>query len=142
MPRRKPLPVDNAKVFERIQQVTGVKNANQLSKYLGIKPAAVHEGLHGQIPEAWLYKIAALERVRVEYLRNGTGVVEPVLEFPMRAFLEAMQRKGPATAETLAFLLRCVDLIHAEGDEVREFLNAQVDFFERRRRPTEPQGDG
>ena len=55
MPKRPQLPTENAAIFERIQQVTGVKNGNQLAKYLGINAASVHAGLHGHIPDAWLY---------------------------------------------------------------------------------------
>jgi hypothetical protein len=130
---RKPLPPANEAIFSRIKQVTGVKNGNQLAKYLGIKPASVHAGLHGHIPEHWLYQIAALEHCRVEYLRSGTGLVRDDTGTPVVEFLQGMQPTFRNwIQEDWELLVQLTELLGEGSPEMRTLLRSLFAHLGRR----------
>ena len=127
MQRRHRWSVQNEAIFERIQQVTGVKNPNQLAKYLHMTAQAVHDGLRGEVPERWFYQIAAMEQCRVDWLRTGDGPpFATESDSDLLSFLRAMREVLPhLDAQEREILLRCAELMGQGGPEIREFLSQQ-----------------
>jgi hypothetical protein len=143
MRQRSPFPPENQAIFERIKAVTGVQNPNQLAKYLKITSGSVYLGLRGEIPENWLYRIAAMERCQVNWLKTGMGLMSdaeeniPRLEF-MRHMSDVLPRMD---AEEHQLLLRCAELLGESGRDVREFLATQFSILVERERLMRPRDE-
>ncbi|MEW6544670.1 MAG: helix-turn-helix domain-containing protein [Nitrospirota bacterium] len=130
-------------IVERLLAALGVKTQAQLATKLEIRPQSVISAItRGEIPEAWLYRVAYLTGRSVEWLRTGKGEVwrEGVIaEVPPRAYggkgesaalrriLEAWEELD---ADAQATVERCVQALRLGDREIRDHLTAQMKLIE------------
>lgn len=117
----------------------GVLTQAQLAAGLEIRPQSIISAVsRGEIPEAWLYRVAYQTGRKIEWLRTGKGPIwreEVIAEAPapsygkgsgasaVRRVLEAWQELGP---EEQAAVERCAALLGLEDRDIRAHLINQL----------------
>jgi hypothetical protein len=128
-------------ILNRLMRSVLVETRGELADALEIKQQSINSALdRGDIPEAWLYKVAYRTRRNVEWLRTGLGPefqdeaaaegAEYGRSATVKFLTEAMEHMDEAEQEALK---RCVALLAGKGipREVREHLMQQLELLER-----------
>ena len=129
-----PKPTD---IVDRLQTAAGLQNRRELSSYLEIAPQSLANAIaRGQIPEAWIYKVAYKTGRRVEYLLRGERpefrdeVAEQAANYTRSPVLpqiaEALEEMDQAERETL---LLCADALRRGDDQVKHHLIGQLQII-------------
>jgi hypothetical protein len=130
-------------IVQRLIAALGVETQAQLASRLEIRPQSIVSAItRGEIPVAWLYRVAYLTDRSVEWLRTGKGESwrEGVIaETPP----EAYGRKGQSAvlrrileiweeldAEEQVTVERCVQALRSGDREIRDHLVAQMKLIE------------
>lgn len=151
---------DPREIVERLIEALGLKTQAQLAGSLDIRPQSIVSAVNrGEIPDAWLYRVAYRTGRSVEWLRTGRGSVwrgAHVAEAPAPIYGDkrpsAMSRSMIETwakldAEEQAVVQRCADIVRHADRAVREHLLAQLKLIDEmaqarramRARPKRPQ---
>lgn len=125
-------------VIERLIAALNLRTQAQLAARLGIRPQSIISAIRrGEIPGAWLYRVAYLSGRRVEWLRNGKGPIWHelmVAEAPARPYGAALHRVLAAweglDAEGQATVERCAELLRLEHRDIRAHLIRQLKLIE------------
>ena len=150
-------------IIERLIVSLDIKTQAQLAASLEIKPQSIISAVsRGEVPDAWLYRVAYLTQRNVDWLRTGKGpmwhghvtaeTMSPLYgegkghAVPLRRLLEAWE---DFNAEERVTVARCADALRIGDREIREHLMTQLKMIEetihtrqakraRRRRPLTP----
>lgn len=125
-------------VIERLIAALNLRTQAQLAARLGIRPQSIISAVRrGEIPEAWLYRVAYLSGRRVEWLRTGKGPIWHelvVAEAAARPYGAALQRVLAAwdglDAEGQTTVERCTALLRLEHPDIRAHLIRQLKLIE------------
>lgn len=130
-------------IIERLIAALDLKTQAQLAASLEIRPQSIVSALNrGEIPEAWLYRVAYRTGRSIEWLRTGKGAARHgalVAEAPAPVYgdkkqSEMLQRVIQAwdhmDADAQAMLLRCAEILHGADGDLREHLIAQVKLID------------
>jgi hypothetical protein len=139
-------------IVERLIAALGVETQAQLATQLEIRPQSVVSAVtRGEIPAAWLYRVAYLTGRSVEWLRTGKGETwraGVIAETPPQAYggkgQSAVLRRilevwEELDAEAQVTVERCVQALRSGDREVRDHLVTQMKLIEetvRQRRAT------
>lgn len=138
------MPSEARDIIERLLTALDLKTQTQLAAALEIRPQSIVSAINrGEIPEAWLYRVAYLTGRNVEWLRTGRGPAwrenvvgegaTPLygsgrpLSPSLRRVLDAWD---DLDSEEQAALRRCVDALHGGDRDIREHLMAQLKLIE------------
>ena len=130
-------------IVERLIVALGVETQAQLAARLDIRPQSIVSAItRGEIPVAWLYRVAYLTGRSVEWLRTGKGEgwrEGVIAETPpgayggkgqsamLRRILEAWEELD---AEAQATVERCVQALRSGDREIRDHLVAQMKLIQ------------
>lgn len=131
-------------IIERLLGALDLKTQAQLAASLEIKPQSIISAMsRGEIPDAWLYRVAYLTKRKVDWLRTGRGPVwhgnvtaeaTPALygggkghSAPLRRVLEAWEELDSEERVTVE---RCAEALRIGDREIREHLIAQLKLIE------------
>jgi hypothetical protein len=131
-------------IIDRLLVALDCKTQAQLAARLEIRPQSIVSAVNrGEIPEAWLYRVAYLTGRSVEWLRTGKGparqenVVGEGTSPPygerggqsaaLRHVLEAWEELDE---EERATVERCAEVLRVGDRDVREHLIAQLKLIE------------
>ena len=131
-------------IIERLLDALDLKTQAQLAASLEIKPQSIISAMsRGEIPEAWLYRVAYLTGKNVEWLRTGKGSVKhgnvtaeatsPVYgdgrghSAPLRRILEAWEELDSEERVTVE---RCTEALRIGDRDIREHLITQLKLIE------------
>ncbi len=130
-------------IVERLIAALGVETQAQLAARLEIRPQSIVSAItRGEIPVAWLYRVAYLTGRSVEWLQTGKGEgwrENVIAETPagayggkgqsavLRRILEVWEELD---AEEEATVERCVQALRSGDREVRDHLVAQMKLIE------------
>jgi hypothetical protein len=130
-------------IVERLIAALGVETQAQLAARLEIRPQSIVSAItRGEIPVAWLYRVAYLTGRSVEWLRTGKGEgwrEGVIAETPPRAYggkgQSAVLRRILDSWEELdteeqATVERCVQALRSGDREIRDHLVAQMKLIE------------
>lgn len=130
-------------IIERLIVALDLKTQAQLAAGLEIKPQSIVSAVNrGEIPEAWLYRVAYRTGRSVEWLRTGKGPAwqgAHVAEAPAPAYgdkgqPEMLHRVNQAwdhmDADARAMVLRCAEILRSVDRDLREHLIAQVKLID------------
>lgn len=130
-------------IIERLTAALGLTTQAQLASSLEIKPQSIISAINrGEIPEAWLYRVAYQTGRSVEWLRTGKESAwhgAPLAEAPAPAYgdrkpSELLQRVVLAwdsmKADEREMLLRCAEILNGADRDLRGHLVAQLQFIE------------
>jgi hypothetical protein len=124
-------------VIDRLIAALNLRTQAQLAARLGIRPQSIISAIRrGEIPEAWLYRVAYLSGRRVEWLRTGKGSIwhEVVAEAPPEPYGPALRRVLTAwkglDAERQAAVERCAELLSLKDRDIRAHLIRQLKLIE------------
>lgn len=131
-------------IVERLMAALDLKTQAQLAAGLGIRPQSIISAIsRGEIPEAWLYRVAYLTGRSVEWLRTGKGSVwhgSVVAEAPAPAYgsggdysaplRRVVEAWGVLDSEERATVERCVDALRVGDRDIREHLITQLKLIE------------
>jgi len=135
---------DPREVIERLIEALGLASRAQLAAHLAIRPQSIVSAVNrGEIPEAWLYRVAYLTGRSVEWLRDGKGRVwhgVAMAETQDRAYggdkkpsvtlQQVVEAWGRLDAEEQATVARCASVLQAADRDIREHLIAQMKLIE------------
>lgn len=131
-------------IIDRLLAALDCKTQAQLATSLEIRPQSIISAVNrGEIPEAWLYRVAYLTGRSVDWLRSGKGPAwqeniigegtappygnrggqSPALRRVIEAW-EELDEEERATVE------RCVQVLRIGDRDVREHLIAQLKLIE------------
>ncbi|TAJ10162.1 MAG: hypothetical protein EPO61_03245 [Nitrospirae bacterium] len=136
--------LDPREIVERLMVALGLKTQAQLAGSLEIRPQSIVSAINrGEIPDAWLYRVAYQTGRSVEWLRTGKGPAWQgvhVAEAPAPAYggdkrQSAMSQQLNGTwdkldAEEQAAVLRCAEIFRQADREIREHLIAQLKLID------------
>lgn len=131
-------------IIERLLLALGLKTQAQLAAALEIRPQSVISAIgRGEIPEAWLYRVAYRTGRNVEWLQTGKGPVrqENVIgegtvpsygnrgdqSAALRQVLDAWQELDEEERDTVE---RCAQVLRIGDRDIREHLIAQLKLIE------------
>jgi hypothetical protein len=131
-------------IIERLLAALDLKTQTQLAASLEIKPQSIISAMsRGEIPEAWLYRVAYLTGRNVDWLRTGKGpvwhgnvtaeVTSPLYgggrghSAPLRRVLEAWEELDSEERVTVE---RCTEALRVGDRDIREHLIAQLKLIE------------
>lgn len=125
-------------VIGRLIAALNLRTQAQLAARLGIRPQSIISAIRrGEIPEAWLYRVAYLSGRRVEWLQTGNGSLwheVVVAEAPPQPYGTALRRVLAAwkglDAERQAAVERCAELLRLEDRDIRAHLIRQLKLIE------------
>jgi hypothetical protein len=130
--------------IERLMIALDLKTQAQLAAGLEIKPQSIISAMgRGEIPDAWLYRVAYLTGRNVDWLRTGRGPVwhgnvtaestSPLYgggkghAAPLRRVLEAWE---DLDSEERVAVERCAEALRIGDRDIREHLIAQLKLIE------------
>ena len=131
-------------IIERLIVALDLKTQAQLAASLEIRPQSIISAMsRGEIPEAWLYRVAYLTGRNVDWLRTGKGPVwhgNVIAEAtapswgsgrghsaPLRRVLEAWEELD---SEEQTAVERCAEALRVGDRDIREHLIAQLKLIE------------
>lgn len=131
-------------IIGRLLLALGLKTQAQLAAALKIRPQSIISAIgRGEIPEAWLYRVAYLTGRNVEWLRTGEGpgrqgniMGEGAASFygnrgaqsaALRHVLEAWEELDEEERGTVE---RCAEILRLGDRDIREHLIAQLKLIE------------
>jgi len=131
-------------IIERLIIALDLKTQAQLAASLEIKPQSVISAMNrGEVPEAWLYRVAYLTGRSVGWLRTGKGpawhgtdIAEATApsygsgrgqSAPLRRVLETWEELD---SEEQAAVERCAEALRIGDRDIREHLIAQLKLIE------------
>jgi hypothetical protein len=125
-------------IIERLMTALGLQTQTQLASSLDIRPQSIVSAVkRGDIPEAWLYRVAYRTGRSFEWLRTGKGPIwreNVIAEAPaaygrtgapvaLRRILEVWQELG---IEEQTAVQRCAELLGLEDRDIRAHLVNQL----------------
>lgn len=130
-------------IVERLVAALGVETQAQLAARLEIRPQSIVSAItRGEIPAAWLYRVAYLTGRSVEWLRTGKGEgwrEDVIAETPPRPYggkgQSAVLRRilevwEELDAEDQATVERCVQALRSGDREIHDHLVVQMKLIE------------
>lgn len=144
-------------IIGRLIAALELKTQVQLAASLEIRPQSIVSALNrGEIPEAWLYRVAYRTGRSIEWLRTGKGPAwygALLAEAPAPAYgdqrqaemrLHIMQAWDALEADERRIVLRCIEILQGADQDLRGHLIAQLKFIDemaqtRRGKRTKPQ---
>jgi len=136
--------VEPREIVERLIVALGLTTQAQLAAGLEIRPQSIVSAVNrGEIPEAWLYRVAYRTGRSIEWLRTGRGPVwhgAALAEAPAPAYGD--DRRGAAMlqrmieaweeldGEAQAAALRCVDILRRADRDICAHLIAELKLIE------------
>jgi hypothetical protein len=130
-------------IIDRLLIALGLTTQVQLAASLEIRPQSIVSAMgRGEIPEAWLYRVAYTTGRSVEWLRSGKGPVWHSLvaaeasrpygldkgeSAALRQMLEGWEELDD---EEQATVRRCVEVLRVGDRDIREHLIAQLKLIE------------
>lgn len=130
-------------IIDRLLVALNAKTQAQLAASLEIRPQSIVSAIgRGEIPEAWLYRVAYLTGRSVEWLRTGKGpvwhgnatVAESMPSYserppsaPLRRILDAWDSLDH---DEQAAVGRCADALRLGDREIRDHLVHQLKLIE------------
>ncbi len=131
-------------IVDRLVGALGLKTQAQLAASLEIRPQSIISAVNrGEIPEAWLYRVAYRTGRSVEWLRTGRGPAwqgqvtgegtaptygtRGTQPAALRHLLEAWEELDE---EERAAVERCAAILRTGDRDVREHLIAQLKLVE------------
>ncbi len=131
-------------IIQRLMAALGLQTQAQLSASLGIRPQSIISAIkRGEIPDAWLYRVAYATGRSVEWLRTGGGPAwqadavsetrEPLYgtrEAAGGAFQEIFADWRELDDEERATVQRCVEALRIGDRDIREHLIGQMKLVE------------
>ena len=138
--------VDPREIVERLIVALGLKTQAQLAGSLEIRPQSIVSAINrGEIPGAWLYRVAYRTGRSVEWLRTGRGPAwhgALMAEAPAPAYggdkrrsamsqqLQLNETWEKLDSEEQAAVLRCAEIFRQADREIREHLIAQLKLID------------
>ncbi|TAJ22379.1 MAG: hypothetical protein EPO64_13950 [Nitrospirae bacterium] len=131
-------------IIERLIAALSLKAQAQLAASLAIRPQSIISAVNrGEIPEAWLYRVAYLTGRSVEWLRTGKGPVwqaniigeGAAPSYGNRGEQSAVLRHMLEVWEELdeeerVTVVRCAEILQVGDRDIREHLIAQLKLVE------------
>lgn len=131
-------------IIDRLILALGLKTQAQLAARLEIRPQSINSAINrGEIPEAWLYRVAYLTGRNVEWLRTGKGPIRHgtlIAEAPATAYgsgkgkpailRRVLEAWGQLDAEEQTAVERCTELLRLEDRDIRAHLINQLKLIE------------
>ncbi len=131
-------------IVERLLVALDLKTQSQLAATLAIRPQSIISAINrGEIPEAWLYRVAYLTGRNVEWLRTGKGPVwhgNVVAEGTAPSYVSARGQSAPLLrvlrawgeldTEEQATVERCAEVLRIGDRDIREHLITQLKLIE------------
>ncbi len=131
-------------IIERLIVALDLKTQARLAASLEIKPQSIISAMsRGEIPDAWLYRVAYLTKRSVDWLRTGKGPVwhgnvtaETTSSLygggkghsaPLRHVLEAWE---DLDSEERVTVERCAEALRIGDRDIREHLITQLKLIE------------
>lgn len=137
------MPQEPRDIIDRLIVALDLKTQAQLAASLEIRPQSIVSALNrGEVPEAWLYRVAYRTGRSIEWLKTGKGSAwhgALLAESPAPAYgdkkqPEMWQRVSQAwdhmDADERGLLLRCVEILNGAEHDLREHLIAQVKLID------------
>ena len=136
--------LDQRGIIDRLIVALDLKTQVELAAVLEIRPQSIISAIsRGEIPEAWLYRVAYLTGRSVDWLETGKGpawhgnaMAEAMApsygggkgrSAPLRRVLEAWEELD---SEEQATVERCAEALRIGDRDVREHLIAQLKLIE------------
>lgn len=144
-------------IIGRLIAALELKTQVQLAASLEIRPQSIVSALNrGEIPEAWLYRVAYRTGRSIEWLRTGKSPAwhgALLAEAPAPAYgdqrqaemrQQVMQAWDALEADERRIVLRCIEILQGADQDLRGHLIAQLKFIDemaqtRRGKRTKPQ---
>lgn len=144
-------------IIGRLITALELKTQVQLAASLEIRPQSIVSALNrGEIPEAWLYRVAYRTGRSIEWLRTGKGPARHgvlLAEAPAPAYgdqrqaemrQQVMQAWDAMEADERRMVLHCIEILQGADQDLRGHLIAQLKFIDemaqtRRGKRTKPQ---
>ena len=144
-------------IIERLMAALELKTQAQLAASLEIRPQSIVSALNrGEVPEAWLYRVAYRTGRSIEWLRTGKGPAwhgALLAEAPAPAYgdqrqaemrQQVMQAWDALEVDERRIVLRCIEILQGADQDLRGHLIAQLKFIDemaqtRRGKQTKPQ---
>lgn len=130
-------------IIERLILALNLKTQAQLAASLEIRPQSIVSAVHrGEIPDAWLYRVAYRTGRSIEWLKTGQGSVwhggllaeAPAPAYGVKKQAELLQLVVQAwdclDADERKTLVRCVEILRGADRDLRGHLIAQVSLMD------------
>ncbi|MBM4133737.1 MAG: bacteriophage CI repressor [Nitrospira sp.] len=137
------MPQEPRDIIDRLIVALDLKTQAQLAASLEIRPQSIVSALNrGEVPEAWLYRVAYRTGRSIEWLKTGKGPAwhgallaePPAPAYGDKSQPEMWQRVSQAwahmDADERGLLLRCVEILNGSEHDLREHLIAQVKLID------------
>lgn len=117
-----------AGIIDRLQLAVGVTTKRALANFLTISPSNVNQALErNTVPDLWLYKVAVLTGVRVEWLRDGTEPKQYVeLLSDAAAVTEQLSKLQAEIARLATSPAQSLRLVHTVQDAAKLIQAAHI----------------